>query len=414
MNGREESDAPGRIRILFVQRSIPPDHSAAGGLVLDLAQGLDSSRFDVTVLGSRIPADAPTWEKVGDTTILRVGPTRFSRTSVLSRLIGLAGAWISLAYRALRSDRPDVVVTTTDPPLNVVLGALVARYWRARHVHWAQDLYPDVAVAGGLIREGSVIHGVLEACSEWAADSCERIVVVGGCMARRLRARHPGRLSQISNWTRIAPGMINSKISAEYRDRLGAGSSLLVLYAGNLGVVHDFETLLDAAQIARQRNLEIVFGIVGNGPREQSLIEAARRRDLGNMTFLPSQPWEKYPSLLAAADVQVVSLRSEFRGLVVPSKIYDAAAAGRPIVFLGPQDCESADLVSEFECGSRIPNGAAEELVDCLSAWAIDARARTVMGENARKLAAHFNRTDAIREFSRIFERALPAPKQGH
>lgn len=392
-----------RHRVVFVQRSVPPDRSAAGKLLLDLASGLDARRFEVTVLAARVPVDAPREEWMGAVRILRVGRRGFSRASLVGRLSGLLGAWAALAWKAMRMPRPDVIVTLTDPPLVVALGAVVSRIRGCRHVHWAQDVYPEVAVAGGVLTEGSPVHRMLEAVADGALRRCDALVVIGRCMAERFERRGV-RAWVVPNWSGIDASCVGDATVVEYRRMLGGENCTIALYSGNLGIVHDFDTLLDAAELLRDRGAGIAIGIVGDGPRGGWLRAEVARRNLENVRFLPSQPWARFPSLLASADVHLVTLRSEFSGLVVPSKLYDAAASGRPILFAGPLGSEAARAIRECAGGEVVANGASKQLADCLESWARDEPERRLLGANAVKLSADFPKAAAVAEFERLLE----------
>lgn len=395
------SETTRKRRVLFIQRSIPPDHSAAGSLVLDLASALDSDRFEVAILAAREPASASRFEAVDGVGIHRVGPSGFSRSSLVRRLVSLLGTWAALFVAALRVRKPDVIVSLTDPPLLVVLGTIVARLRGCRHVHWAQDLYPQVAAAGGVLAENSFVYRVLEKVSGRALAGCDEVVGVGRCMAERLRGMGVRNPRIIPNWARISNRTPGSGEIREIRQELGEPTDLVALYSGNLGMVHDFDTLLSAAEQCSVGD-GVVFAFAGDGPRKSWLVSEIARRGLKSARSLPSKSWERYPGLLAAADVLVVTLRPEFAGLVVPSKVYDAAAAGRPVLFIGPRECEAARMVESTGCGMVIPNGAAGAILAQLRAWKVDRDRSHAMGERSSPSPASVSRAAAIADFAKL------------
>lgn len=390
-----------RIRVVFIQRSVPPDHSAAGCLLFDLATGLDPQRFDVTILSTRVPPDASSDERIAGIRIVRTAALKFSRSSVVGRLVGQLGAWAMLIRGAVRLGTMDVVVTMTDPPMIAAFGAGIARLRGCRHVHWAMDLYPEVAAAGGVLEQDSALYRLLEAVGAVGVRASNEVIAIGRCMADHFALRGVV-VRVIPNWSRIETASVEDDVIVEYRTLLEANGRMLLLYSGNLGLVHDFETILDAAELLHHRRANAVIGVVGEGPRGDWLRGEAARRGLENMRFLPSQPWNRFPSLLAAADAHIVTLKPEFGGLVVPSKLYDAAASGRPILFVGPASSEAARVIEECVCGAAIPNGAAREFADCVERWIADAEERRVLGENAAALSRRFSREKAVEKFSEV------------
>ena len=85
--------------------------------------------------------------------------------------------------------RPDVIIVGTDP----ILSLLVAIAWRVLRpkvlvAHWCFDLYPEAAVAEGLLDEKSILVRFLKALLRSAYRRCDLIVDIGVCMRQRLGA----------------------------------------------------------------------------------------------------------------------------------------------------------------------------------------------------------------------------------
>ena len=131
---------------------------------------------------------------------------------------------------------------------------------------------------------------------------------------------------------------------------------------GNLGRVHEFATILNAA-LRLKDDPRIVFLCIGGGSMFELLSQTVRDRGLQKQfVFRPYQRSDALKYSLSAADVHWISLRPEFEGLVVPSKIYGIAAAGRPIIAITAKDGEIAALVQRHRCGFVIEPGDARAL----------------------------------------------------
>ncbi len=347
------ADADHRPRIFFLQRSVPPDHSAAGAILLDLARHLARRGFSPWLLATREPKKAPRREFLDGVQIVRAACLRFSKSSLLFRALTLLSAYVSLAITALRLPRPDVIVTLTDPPLALCLGNILARIWSCPHFHWSQDVYPEIARAAGLLSANGIFYRSLHRIARHARRRADRVIVIGRCMEERLRGDCEKNLCLIPNWSQLDYSI---PLASTIRTRLQAEKTFLVLYTGNLGRTHDFDGLLAAATEFQALDEPVVFGIVGNGPQRAEVERRATAAQLVNVRFLPPQPWNEVPSMLAAADILLVSLKSEFGGLVVPSKIYDATASGRPVIFAGPADCECARVLADYRLGVTVPD----------------------------------------------------------
>jgi glycosyltransferase involved in cell wall biosynthesis len=266
-----------------------------------------------------------------------------------------------LMWQVWKLGRVDAVVSMTDPPLQVAAVTL-ASCRAKKKMHWAQDVYPELAEELGVIPRGGLLARVLRSISTWALRRQDDVVVVGRCMRERLvrRGVDAGKIEVIPNWSSLGPVSVASV--AAMRKKLGWDGKFIALYSGNIGLAHDFETLVGAAKLLEGVGVQMIFA--GEGPRLAQL-----RRDtagLAHVGFLPPQPKEHLSSFLAAADLHLVSVRSGLEGLVVPSKAYGILAAGRPIFYVGGADSEVAGVIAESGCGVVIPNGDAAGLAEAI------------------------------------------------
>jgi colanic acid biosynthesis glycosyl transferase WcaI len=185
---------------------------------------------------------------------------------------------------------------------------------------------------------------------------------------------------------------------------VGLGNKFVVGYSGNLGRVHEIETVLAAADRLRGRQ-DLRFLFIGEGFLYVGLNkEALRRRGLDKLAiFMPYQDRTELSNSLSAPDVHWVSLRPEFEGLIVPSKFYGIAAAGRGTIAIAASDGEIAQLVATHKCGAIITPGDGHALADLLQMMIVDRTLGAEWGRNARSmLGAHFSRTQALERWSQL------------
>jgi len=361
--------------VAFLNRVYPPAPGATGALLSDLAPALVDRGWRVTVLTG--PAkDAPASETTGDGVhVERVSALSFTRESTLRRGAAYASLFPAFLARGLRIPSPDVFVTKTDPPMLKVLGPVLARLRGARAVHWAQDLYPEVAEGVGVIDEDGLLARTMRGLSNWALRGHDRVVTVGRCMRERLvreRGLDPETVSVIPNWP---PSVVEPVPHDEnpFRAEHDLDGRFVVMYSGNMGLAHPFDAVLDAAARLRGEAPDVLFLFVGEGPRKDELRQQVRRRGLDNVRFLPFQPMERLHQSLSAADLHLVTMRPELEGLVVPSKLYGALGAGRPALFLGPSGSEAARVIEENDCGAVLPEPSGEGLAEAIQVWRGDA-----------------------------------------
>jgi len=388
--------------VLFINRVYPPNTGATGAILAELAERLVGRGWDVTVLAGPAEGVAPSSMRNG-VRVERVAALAFTRASTLRRGLAYASLYPAFLARALRLPRPDVVVSKTDPPLQLVLSALLGRVWGIPAVHWAQDVYPEVAEELEVIPKNGWLAGLLRRVSTAALHQHVRVVTVGRCMQARIvkRGYPEQRTRVVPNWppesVRPVPHDENP-----FRAKHGLQDAFVVMYSGNMGLAHPFDAVLQAASHLQKTVPSAVVALVGEGPKKEPLQNAVRRRELDNVRFFPYQPFETLAQSLSAADVHLVTMRLELEGLVVPSKLYGVLAAGRPALFLGPAESEAAQVLRERKCGSVLPRPTGRALAREVEAWHADSERRTDAGRRARAVV-----TDAAARAAASFERTL-------
>jgi glycosyltransferase involved in cell wall biosynthesis len=400
-------------RIIFINRYFYPDHSATSQLLSDLAFHLAAVGHRVSVLASRQLYDDPSAElreaeTVSGVSVRRLSATRFGRAALLGRGFDYASFYLSVWKELLATAKPgDIVVAKTDPPL-LCLPVAGAAWRRGFHlVNWLQDLYPEVAMRLGVpLVAGPFGHGLLR-LRDAALRRSAANVVVGEPMGAVVRSRGVAaeRVHFIPNWSddeHIRPvAAIDNRLRREW----GLENRFVVGYSGNLGRSHEYVTLLDAA-IRLRDEPRIVFLFIGGGSQLGSLRHRVGKLGLeASFCFLPYQDRAQLSFSLGAADVHWLSLRPELEGLIVPSKFYGIAAAGRPIIAVTAPEGEIASLVRRHGCGIVVKPGDGAVLAEALRQLSLHPDATAEMGSRARGLLDKaFTRRQALERWERLIE----------
>ena len=395
-----------RNSVLFINRVYPPDFAATGQLLAELATALATDGWCVTVVCARTTPGAPGEEVTNGVRVARVGGLPFTRESHWMRALSYLSLYPLLLWRVWRQQpRADVIVTMTDPPLQLVLGPVLRWLTGARIVHWAQDIYPELAEELGVVPAGLVTRA-LRVVSTWGLKRYDRIVVVGRCMRTRLLERGIAAeaVSVIPNW---ADAELVRPVAPEenpFRTEHGLDDRFVVMYSGNLGLAHPFEQILDGAARLATALPEALIVFVGVGPRLPWVKQQVEERGLGNVRFLPPQPKASLGESLSAADLHLACMHHNLCGLVVPSKVYGVLAAGRPCLFLGPAESEAACLIREHRCGEVLPSADGVTLAECITQWCGDRDRVEIAGRRARAAAEGWGLTQAVRAFETVFQ----------
>jgi colanic acid biosynthesis glycosyl transferase WcaI len=301
----------------------------------------------------------------------------------------------------------DIVVAKTDPPLLSVVIAAATRRRGTRLVNWLQDIYPETATVLGVPLIRAPVGATLGALRNRALRGADATVVVGELMARQIEALGvtAARVHVFANWCDDATIRPVALTDNPLREAWQLAGKFVVGYSGNLGRAHDFATVLAAAERLRNEP-RIVFLMIGGGKRFEDLVRAVKLRGLErSFQFRTYQDRAMLPYSLGVADVHWLSLHPRLEGLIVPSKFYGIAAAGRPIVMIGDGDGEIARLVRQHRCGITIAPGDAATLADTLQRWSEAPEGLAEMGVRARQmLDARFTRRRALQQWSRLLE----------
>lgn len=407
---------PARPRVLFINRSYWPDTEATGQLLTDLCEDL-SADFQITVVaglpnhlqpGAEMPRSG--YDRHGTVTVLRIPHTRFAKHSFAGRIANLASFTLSAFCRTLFISRPDLVVTETDPFLLPLLGRWLKWRYRCRFVAYLQDVYPDIAVAVGKVKEGGVT-GPLRKLLVGAYCRADRVVVLSRCMAERC-ARNgvpADRLDVIPNWV-DTDSLQPVRQGNEFRSKQQLAGKFTVMYSGNLGVGHLLRPVLEAADQLRDVK-DICFLFVGEGAQKEELKAWCTERNLTSVRFLPYQPREFLSHSLSAADVQIVSLRPEVVGCLMPSKLYGVLAAGTAVLAVCPDESELAEVVREADVGlvcSTSSSHLASEIAAAILKMKSDPEQTRQRGERARELAVqHYDQKQCTSRFQRMLSEVL-------
>jgi colanic acid biosynthesis glycosyl transferase WcaI len=403
------------VKLIFVNRYFAPDRSATSQILSDLAFHL-ARRHDVHVVTSRQLYDdpgaiLPASETIRGVAVHRVRTSRFGRTSLAGRMIDYASFHMAAAHRLLRLARPnDIIIAKTDPPLVSVTAAAAARVRGARLVNWVQDLFPEVAERLGVLSQNGASAGVLRLARDIALRQAATNVAIGSRMARRLEAvtNGSGKVRTIGNWTiddelRPVPAAHN-----RLRRDWNLDGRFIVGYSGNLGLAHECETLLGAAENLRDQS-DIVFLFIGGGHRIDALKAAFTARKLASLKVRPYQPQAGLDKVLSLPDVHWVSLRPELEGLVVPSKFYGICAVGRPVIMVGDTEGEIGSIVEDAGCGMAVARGDDAGLAAAILRLRNDRPLRDAMGVRARLLLDdRFSRAKALRQWQDLIGEFSP------
>lgn len=360
------------MRLTLVNQFYAPDISPTAQLAASLASHRAGLGDDVTVITGRagylegLSAGRPDGTQP-NLRIRRVWTPDLGKSALWRRLLGYLSFFVGAAVRLVALPRQDVVITMTTPPLIVttaVLHKLLHR--RARLVLWSMDCYPDAAERFDELKVGGWLSRVQRAVNRWAFARIDAVVGLDGAMVELLRSQYaasPGHpeLTVIPNWERLELFPSTSAVAPwPGYERLAIGDRTVVVYLGNIGVGHRFDTIVEAAAALAD---EALFLFVGGGARLVELEAAVQARGLGNVVLHGYVPKEETPGVMAGAHGALITLDDRSLGVMSPSKLHANLAAGLPILYVGPAGSNVDEAIHRFGCGTSLRHGDVAGLV---------------------------------------------------
>jgi colanic acid biosynthesis glycosyl transferase WcaI len=404
------------MRILIVTPYYLPDGGPSAPLYAMLSEALVKKGHAVTVLcavphyptGVVLPEyrkkQVPVIEN--GVRVIRIRVPSMDRTRLAQRLLQFLVYQLGACKAGFGLDYD--VVLYSNPMLMVGLPfILLSSLKKKPAIYSIHDVYPDVGVTLGVFRHKLVVRAVT-ALERYALDRARYVRILSESFIPGLRALGlpEEKMVLIYDWvdTELVHPLPRQN---EFARQHGLLDKFVVLYAGNIGFSQGLEHVLSAAEILAS-HADIRFVFVGDGAGKIRLEEEARRCSLQNVVFLPFQPRERLPQVLAAADVSLVTLQKGIGSGSLPSKSFSILASGRPLIASVDENSDLARLVQRAGAGVCI----APENPELLARAILDIKGDTVQssrfGENGRSfvLQHHAPETAAV-QFEYLLAQAL-------
>jgi len=358
-------------RVILICQLAYPELVSTGLTITELAEGLVREGVEVTVIAGpmtvmRGMARPPREIRHAGVVIKRVGGTTFLKRSMPGRILNHLTFVTAVGWYLMTHSIKAPLLCWSNPPVLPWVVAVVAWIKRLRWGVVIFDVYPDAVVEAGLLSNTHVLIRWWRCLNRWALNRAHRVVVIGRCMADRVRALYDPR--RWSSLVTIHVWADNQGIQAgegDYRTKWGVADAFVVGYAGNMARFHDLMTMMNAADALRDHP-RIRFVMVGDGHQKNELMAYATDRLLPNVQFHAYVPREQRGAMLRTFDVGVVSLNDAFAGVSVPSKSFGLMAAGVPMVGLLPAHSEMAYVIQEEGCGWVVAPGDTQGFIQAV------------------------------------------------
>ncbi len=402
------------IKLSVITEFFPPDYAATGQLIEELVRNLEQLGLNVEVFTGQPGyafgvSQAPCVEQFGQLRVQRSRSAKFWSGRVRGKAINGVLFTLRAALHILGSlRRHDVFLLTSAPPFLPIVGYLAHLLFGISYVCLIYDIYPDIAIALGVIPNHHWLARFWRSVNRQIWRSSKGIVVLSPAMKERLVAMCPevaDKVSVIHSWGDPEQILPIAKTDNWFSRKYNLCNKFTVVYSGNIGRCHDMETILAAAKQLQAEPIQFVC--IGGGPKRQGLIQEVNRLGLNNFLFLPYQDKHVLPYSLTSGDLSLVSVEAGLENLVAPSKLYPVLAAGRPVAVICPKHSYLTELITNAKCGASFENGDSHNLTKFIRQLARDQELTEHMGRSARQyLQLHFTPEIIAKQYLQVIIRS--------
>ncbi len=408
------------MRLTILNQFYVPDISPTAHLAASLARRMAADGHAVTVVASRGGYVAASAEErrsdEGNPRVYRVWTPRLGKATVLKRCIDYATFYLLALWRILTLPPQDAIVSLTTPPY-IAWAALLHKVLHpsTRVVLWNMDCYPELAERSGKLNPTGPLSRAMRFLNRAMFRRIDHLVCLDTAMVDLLMSQYaPSEktlpVTVIPNWEDASffPDPASTPAPPPWPDAeaLGLRGKFVVLYLGNMGYGHRFETVLDAAD--QMRGEPVVFLFIGGGSRFEPTKAEAQRRGLANFVMRGYVPKQQTPSVMAAADCALITLRDEILGVMSPSKLHSNLAMRLPVAYVGPATSNVDDAIRDFGCGASLRHGDASGLAAFIRRLMADRAEHARLRDAARRaFDLAYNDAVTLPRFGRVLDETV-------
>jgi colanic acid biosynthesis glycosyl transferase WcaI len=342
--------------------------------------------------------------------VIRIGLPSVDRTRLPLRFFQFICYQLGAAWKIL-GQKYDVVLAGSPSLSGWLPFAVAVAVRRKPAVYSVQDLYPNIGIAQGIFRNKFVI-AVVTALEKFCFNHATIVQIISESFRSGLHdlGVPDAKIALLYNWIdtdAILPLPRFNEFSKEH----GLDERFVILYAGNMGPSQGLESVLDAAS-SLQDEKDIIFVLIGDGLNKKALMAEAEKRALKNVLFLPFQPQDRLPEVMASANASLVPLRKGIDKGSLPSKLFTVLASGRPVLACVEEDSEMWKLVERANAGVWVPPEDPDELRKAILRLMKNEKQCVQLGQNGRDWAEKYlSHQSAAKAMGELLSQAINTKK---
>ncbi|MBA4311490.1 MAG: hypothetical protein C0417_02560 [Chlorobiaceae bacterium] len=378
-------------RLWIISEFYYPDENATGHLITEMAERLSIDDEVHVLSGPRMNQSAKIKEYSyvrNGVVVERLRASTYNKNILVLRLINIITLSIQLLFRLLQVlYQGDHILVVTNPPSFPFIVAIVSRLKKTFYSVLLFDVYPDVLIATGLLKDKNPLVGLMNKAASFILIGAEHVIVLGRDVRKLVKDKYKKteNLEIIPLWGDVQHIVPMDKKCNPILKEHSFENNFVVLYVGNIGRTHNVELLVQCAQLLINKS-DISFLFIGDGAKKKWLDNRIAELGLCNIKTHTFYSRTRQSDVHSAGDIAVVSFIPGMAGISVPSRMYNIMAGGKPILAIADEKSELAMVVREENIGWVISSYNAQDVVDVILTAKNKETELLEMGARARKV----------------------------
>ncbi|MGB2896035.1 MAG: glycosyltransferase family 4 protein [Anaerolineales bacterium] len=405
------------MRLTIINQFYKPDLAPTGHMAASLAEHRAKQGDYVTVItssGGYVSESTTTsGSKSTNPRVYRLWTPRLGKGTAFARIVDYVSFYILAFIRSVTLPKQDLIISLTTPPF-IAWAAIGHKllHRSTKVVLWNMDCYPEIAERAGVIDKGGFLSRLFRRLNRGLFRRLDQLVCLDGAMLDLLVSQYVSTEHALS--TCIIP---NWEKASQFPHDLspdpwgGAAASIsddafVILYLGNAGFGHRFETIIEAAKLLKDEPVAFLF--IGGGEKWVWIEQAKIANDLRNIHLFRYIHKDLTPSALAMADCTLITMNESALGVISPSKLHAYLAMSLPTLYIGPVGSNVDDAIKRYDAGVTLQHGDVDGVVRFINELRADSEHLQALRSNARRAFDDaFCDTQTLPIFDRILDQLL-------
>jgi glycosyltransferase involved in cell wall biosynthesis len=315
---------------------------------------------------------------------------KWTERPALKKLLSYSIAMLRMWWLLKTKYKKHEVFFVSVPPMGYLLNLILPNKFSM--VIW--DVYPDVFKITGM-KESHFIYRVWARFNKLSFRKAYKLFTISERMADLLSVYVPRDKIIIQPiWSIFQENNKCPKEENPFIKEHQLQGKFIVQYSGNIGLTHNVEAMIDLAELMCDVQ-DVLFQIIGRGPRKPFLEKMVKERGLPNTMFLPFQSDEMFPYSLSAADLGVVILDETTSKGSVPSKSFNLMSYGIPSLYIASSDSQLKVYADKYNHAKCFDKSALQGAKDFIISLKNDSELYNRMSLAAIRAAEDFKRGNA-------------------